>query len=94
MPLYHKSMDGVESQFGVNFLANFLLMKLQLPKLQSAGPSSSIIIVASNKVRGTPISMMSIIVLVHPHAPLSSEVYIQIVLQTMIKGWPNAGWKM
>lgn len=54
MSPYHKIADGGESQFGVDFLANFLLMKLQLPKLQSAGPSSSIIviiIVASAAVR-------------------------------------------
>jgi NAD(P)-dependent dehydrogenase (short-subunit alcohol dehydrogenase family) len=49
---YAKTKDGFESQFGVNYLANFLLVKLLLPKVQAAGASSSIIIVASSAVRG------------------------------------------
>jgi NAD(P)-dependent dehydrogenase (short-subunit alcohol dehydrogenase family) len=49
---YAKTKDGFESQFGVNYLANFLLVKLRLPKVQAAGASSSIIIVASSAVRG------------------------------------------
>jgi NAD(P)-dependent dehydrogenase (short-subunit alcohol dehydrogenase family) len=51
MPPYKTTVDGVESQFGVNYLANFLLVKLLLPKVVAAGPSSSIIIVASSAVR-------------------------------------------
>lgn len=51
MPPYGTTVDGVESQFGVNYLANFLLVKLLLPKVQAAGPSSSIIVVASSAVR-------------------------------------------
>lgn len=51
MPPYGTTADGVESQFGVNYLANFLLIKLLLPKVEAAGPSSSIIIVASSAVR-------------------------------------------
>lgn len=51
VPPYNKTADGVESQFGVNYLANFLLVKLLLPKIQAAGPFSSIIIVASSAVR-------------------------------------------
>jgi NAD(P)-dependent dehydrogenase (short-subunit alcohol dehydrogenase family) len=51
LPPYRTTVDGVESQFGVNYLANFLLVKLLLPKVEAAGPSSSIIIVASSAVR-------------------------------------------
>lgn len=48
---YGKTKDGFESQLGVNYLANFLLVKLLLPKVQAAGPSASIIIVASSAAR-------------------------------------------
>lgn len=51
MPPYGTTADGIESQFGVNYLANFLLIKLLLPKVEAAGPHSSIIIVASSAVR-------------------------------------------
>jgi NAD(P)-dependent dehydrogenase (short-subunit alcohol dehydrogenase family) len=54
---YAKTKDGFESQFGVNYLANFLLIKLLLPKVQAAGPSSSVIIVASSAVRGGKINL-------------------------------------
>lgn len=48
---YSKTKDGFEMQFGVNYLANFLLVKLLLPKIQAAGPSSSVIIVSSSAAR-------------------------------------------
>jgi NAD(P)-dependent dehydrogenase (short-subunit alcohol dehydrogenase family) len=48
---YSKTVDGFETQFGVNYLANFLLVKLLLPKIKAAGPSSSVIIVASSAAR-------------------------------------------
>ncbi|KAJ5740591.1 hypothetical protein N7493_000463 [Penicillium malachiteum] len=48
---YGVTKDGFEMQFCVNYLANFLLTKLLLPKVQSAGPSSSMIVVASSAVR-------------------------------------------
>ncbi|KAJ5122447.1 Short-chain dehydrogenase/reductase SDR [Penicillium atrosanguineum] len=54
---YAKTKDGFESQFGVNYLANFLLVKLLLPKVQAAGASSSVIIVASSAVRGGKINL-------------------------------------
>jgi NAD(P)-dependent dehydrogenase (short-subunit alcohol dehydrogenase family) len=50
-PPYSKTVDGPESQFGVNYLANFLLVKLLLPKIRAAGTSSSIVIMASSAVR-------------------------------------------
>lgn len=52
IPPYGTTVDGVETQFGVNYLANFALVKLLLPKVEAAGASSSIIIVASSAVRG------------------------------------------
>jgi NAD(P)-dependent dehydrogenase (short-subunit alcohol dehydrogenase family) len=48
---FSKTKDGFEMQFGVNYLANFLLVKLLLPKVQAAGPESSIIITSSAVMR-------------------------------------------
>ncbi|KGO67781.1 Short-chain dehydrogenase/reductase SDR [Penicillium italicum] len=50
-PPYNKTTDGFESQLGVNYLANFLLVKLLLPKIRAAGPNSSVIIMASSMAR-------------------------------------------
>jgi NAD(P)-dependent dehydrogenase (short-subunit alcohol dehydrogenase family) len=50
-PPYNKTKDGFESQLGVNYLANFVLVKLLLPKVRAAGPSSSIVIMASSMAR-------------------------------------------
>ncbi|UKZ62706.1 uncharacterized protein TrAtP1_003940 [Trichoderma atroviride] len=46
------TVDGVESQFGVNYLANFLLVKELLPKVRAAAPKSSIVICSSSAMRG------------------------------------------
>lgn len=51
VPPYQKTVDGVELQFAVNYLANFLLVKELLPKVRAAGPKSSIVICASSAVR-------------------------------------------
>ncbi|KAH0527706.1 hypothetical protein TsFJ059_002661 [Trichoderma semiorbis] len=51
VPPYAKTADGLESQFGVNYLANFLLVKELLPKIRAAGPKSSIVICSSSAVR-------------------------------------------
>ncbi|BCR90341.1 uncharacterized protein ACHE_60227S [Aspergillus chevalieri] len=51
VPPYGTTKDGFETQFGVNYLANFLLVKLLLPKVRPAGAESSVIIVASSAVR-------------------------------------------
>ncbi|OQE31940.1 hypothetical protein PENSTE_c001G05710 [Penicillium steckii] len=48
---YGKTVDGFETQLGVNYLSNFLLIKLLLPKIEVAGPSASIIVVSSSSVR-------------------------------------------
>ncbi|KAJ5486050.1 Short-chain dehydrogenase/reductase SDR [Penicillium desertorum] len=50
-PPYSKTKDGFESQLGVNYLANFLLVKLLLPKIRAAGPDSSVVIMASSMAR-------------------------------------------
>ena len=51
VPPYGTTKDGSETQFGVNYLANFLLIKLLLLKVRVAGAGSSIVIVASSAVR-------------------------------------------
>lgn len=51
VPPYGTTKDGFETQFGVNYLANFLLIKLLLPKVRLAGVKSSVVIVASSAVR-------------------------------------------
>ena len=50
-PPYSKTKDGFESQLGVNYLANFLLVKLLLPKIRAAEPGSSVVIMASSMAR-------------------------------------------
>ncbi|KAJ6783687.1 hypothetical protein PWT90_08045 [Aphanocladium album] len=50
-PPFSRTTDGIESQFAVNYLANFQITQLFLPKLEAAGAGSSIIIVASSAVR-------------------------------------------
>lgn len=52
VPPYGKTADGFETQFGVNYLANFVLVKELLPKIRAAGAKSSIVICASSAVRG------------------------------------------
>lgn len=51
MPPFAKTVDGVESQFAVNYLANFLLVKELLPKVRAAAPKSSIVICGSSAMR-------------------------------------------
>ncbi|GFP52734.1 retinol dehydrogenase 14 [Trichoderma asperellum] len=51
MPPFSKTVDGVESQFAVNYLANFLLVKELLPKVRAAAPKSSIVICGSSAMR-------------------------------------------
>ncbi|KAJ5160279.1 uncharacterized protein N7482_007283 [Penicillium canariense] len=48
---FSRTKDGFEMQFGVNYLANFFLVKLLLPKIQAAGPTSSIIVTSSAAMR-------------------------------------------
>ncbi|KAJ5091784.1 Short-chain dehydrogenase/reductase SDR [Penicillium alfredii] len=50
-PPYSQTKDGLELQFGVNYVANFLLVKLLLPKVRAAGPSSSVVVMSSSVVR-------------------------------------------
>lgn len=50
-PPYSKTVDGIESQLAVNYVSNFLLVKLLLPQIEAAGRGSSIVIMASSAVR-------------------------------------------
>jgi NAD(P)-dependent dehydrogenase (short-subunit alcohol dehydrogenase family) len=50
-PPYSTTKDGFESQLGVNYLANFVLVRLLLPKVRAAGPGSSVVVMASSMVR-------------------------------------------
>lgn len=59
-PPFGRTTDGLELQLGINYLANFLLVKLLLPKVQAAGPSSSIIIVSSSAIRRAKIDFDNI----------------------------------
>ena len=51
MPPYKKTEDNLESQFQVNYLSNFLLVKLLWPKILAAAPFSSVVILSSSAVR-------------------------------------------
>ncbi|KAL7942365.1 NAD(P)-binding protein [Trichoderma barbatum] len=57
VPPYGKTVDGVESQFAVNYLANFLLVKELLPKIRAAAPKSSIVLCASSAVRSGQVNL-------------------------------------
>jgi NAD(P)-dependent dehydrogenase (short-subunit alcohol dehydrogenase family) len=81
VPPYGKTKDGFESQFGVNYLANFALVKFLLPKIQAAGASSSIIIVASSAVRRGKVNFDDI--------NFSVCLHISLLLQMGLKINPN-----
>lgn len=51
-PPYRKTIDGVESQLAVNYVANFLLVKLLKDKIEKGGRGSSVVVVTSSAVRG------------------------------------------
>jgi NAD(P)-dependent dehydrogenase (short-subunit alcohol dehydrogenase family) len=68
---FNKTKDGFEMQFGVNYLANFLLVKLLLPKVQAAGSGSSIIITSSAIMRQGKVNFDDLEFSVSPsHVPL------------------------
>lgn len=73
---YGRTKDGFEMQLGVNYLANFLLIKLLLPKVEAAGPSSSIIIVSSSSVRHGKIHFDDIGFSVSKHRPRNRISYL------------------
>lgn len=84
-PPYNKTADGVESQFGINYLANFLLVKLLLPKIPAAAPFASIIIVASSAVRQGRVNFDDVNYSVSMNCP--SESYFRLI--NSLAGWPD-----
>ena len=44
---FAKTVDGIESQFGTNYIGHFLLTNLIMPKILAAGPGSRIVNVSS-----------------------------------------------
>lgn len=76
-PPYSKTVDGIESQFATNYLANFQLVQLLLPQIEAAGPGSSIIIVASSAVRSGKVNFDDVNFSVRIHAqPILSVQFI------------------
>lgn len=59
-PPYSKTVDGIESQLAVNYVSNFLLVKLLLPQIEAAGRGSSIVIMASSTVRNGVINFENV----------------------------------
>jgi len=89
---YAKTKDGFESQLGVNYIANFLLVKLLLPKVQAAGPSSSIIIVASSAVHGGKLNFDDIGFSVSIDSPLVLSTHLTILQDGQTyEGWAAYG---
>jgi NAD(P)-dependent dehydrogenase (short-subunit alcohol dehydrogenase family) len=54
---YETTKDGFELQFGVNYVSNFLLSKYLLPKVEAAGPGSSINIVTSGAAKTAKVNL-------------------------------------
>ena len=44
---YSKTVDGIECQFGTNYVGHFLLTNLVMPKILAAGPGARIVNVSS-----------------------------------------------
>lgn len=84
-PPYSKTKDGFESQLGVNYLANFLLVKLLLPKIRAAGPDSSVIIMASSMVKQGKIHFDD----VNFSVSLIHGLYLTALTFCFPVGWPN-----
>lgn len=84
-PPYSKTKDGFESQLGVNYLANFLLVKLLLPKIRAAGPDSSVIIMASAMVKQGKIHFDD----VNFSVSLIHGLYLTALTFCFLVGWSN-----
>ncbi|KAL8828222.1 MAG: hypothetical protein Q9191_002712 [Dirinaria sp. TL-2023a] len=54
---FAKTVDGVESQFGTNYLGHFLLTNLIMPQILAAGPGSRIVNVSSSAHRMSDIRL-------------------------------------
>ena len=54
---FAKTVDGIESQFGTNYIGHFLLTNLIMPKILAAGPGSRVVHVSSNAHRMSDIRL-------------------------------------
>ena len=54
---FAKTVDGIESQFGTNYIGHFLLTNLIMPKILAAGPGSRIVNVSSSAHRMSDIRL-------------------------------------
>ena len=54
-PPYGKTVDGIETQFGVNFVGHFLLTNLLLPNMLKRGVPLRVVNVSSNGYRYGPV---------------------------------------
>ena len=52
---YSKTVDGIESQFGINFVGHFLLTNLLLPKMLERGVPIRVVNVSSSGYRFGPV---------------------------------------
>ena len=84
-PPYSRTKDGFESQLGVNYLANFLLVKLLLPKIRAAGPDSSVVIMASSMARQGKMHFDDF----NFSVSLSCELHLTKLTDNFPAGWPN-----
>lgn len=54
---FAKTVDGIESQFGTNYIGHFLLTNLVMPKILAAGPGSRIVNVSSSAHRMSDVQL-------------------------------------
>ena len=54
---FAKTVDGIESQFGTNYVGHFLLTNLIMPKIVAAGPGSRVVHVSSSAHRMSDIRL-------------------------------------
>ena len=51
---YSKTVDGIESQFSIDYVSHFLLTNLLMPSIIAAGPDSRVVNISSSAARHRP----------------------------------------